>query len=320
MPRQIAFRMNLFPGRAAEYRKRHDEIFPELSAALKGAGVSDYSIWLDPEANHLFGILTLSDDNTLDELPDTAIMKRWWAHMADIMATDADNGCQCEFRSSASFTCRERLRDQGRSGFHAGAGRGRPGTYFKPGENAEHWLIDSLIANPMSGYELYREKRISWGIDALGSLVVEIETAGGGVGRAAGSGGAPAAWLIHNHFARFLVGEDARNVNKIWDELFRASLPYGRKGLPLMAISAVDLALWDSAGRLRNEPVYNLIGGASRREVSFYCTAPAPDSQGPRLLGGQGAAAAQPFRRRGGPQKERRIPGTHRDSVGTDFR
>lgn len=91
MPRQIAFRMNLFPGRAAEYRKRHDEIFPELSAALKGAGVSDYSIWLDPEANHLFGILTLSDDNTLDELPDTAIMKRWWAHMADIMATDADN-------------------------------------------------------------------------------------------------------------------------------------------------------------------------------------------------------------------------------------
>lgn len=90
MPRQIAFRMNLFPGRAAEYRKRHDEIFPELSAALKQAGVSDYSIWLDPEANHLFGILTLSDDNTLDKLPDTAIMKRWWAHMADIMRSHAD--------------------------------------------------------------------------------------------------------------------------------------------------------------------------------------------------------------------------------------
>ena len=48
MPKQIAFRMNLFPGRAVEYRKRHDEIFPELKAALKDAGVSDYSIWLDP--------------------------------------------------------------------------------------------------------------------------------------------------------------------------------------------------------------------------------------------------------------------------------
>lgn len=91
MPEQIAFRMNLFPGQAAEYRKRHDEIFPELAAALKDAGVSDYSIWLDPEANHLFGILTRSDDHTMDALPDTEIMKRWWAHMRDIMATDADN-------------------------------------------------------------------------------------------------------------------------------------------------------------------------------------------------------------------------------------
>lgn len=91
MPRQIAFRMNLFPGQAAEYRKRHDEIFPELATALKDAGVSDYSIWLDAESYHLFGILTLSDDNTLDQLPDQEITKRWWAHMADIMAADADN-------------------------------------------------------------------------------------------------------------------------------------------------------------------------------------------------------------------------------------
>jgi L-rhamnose mutarotase len=91
MPEQIAFRMNLFPGRAAEYRKRHDEIYPELAQALKDAGVSDYSIWLDAEANHLFGILTRSDTHTMDALPDTEIVKRWWAFMADIMATDADN-------------------------------------------------------------------------------------------------------------------------------------------------------------------------------------------------------------------------------------
>ena len=91
MPEQIAFRMNLFPAQAAEYRKRHDEIFPELVAALKDAGVSDYSIWLDAEANHLFGILTRSDDHKMDALPDTEIMKRWWAHMADIMETKPDN-------------------------------------------------------------------------------------------------------------------------------------------------------------------------------------------------------------------------------------
>ena len=49
------------------------------------------------------------------------------------------------------------------------------GTYFKPGD-AKHWLVDSLISNPMSGYAKYREKRSSWGIGVLGSLVVEIET------------------------------------------------------------------------------------------------------------------------------------------------
>jgi L-rhamnose mutarotase len=91
MPEQIAFRMNLFPGQAAEYRKRHDEIFPDLVTALKDAGISDYSIWLGPEANHLFGILTRSDDHKMDALPAQEIMKRWWAHMRDIMATDADN-------------------------------------------------------------------------------------------------------------------------------------------------------------------------------------------------------------------------------------
>jgi L-rhamnose mutarotase len=91
MPERIAFRMNLNAGQAAEYEKRHDEIFPELATALKDAGVSDYSIWLDPETLHLFAILTRSDDHTMDMLPDTAIVKRWWKFMADVMETDANN-------------------------------------------------------------------------------------------------------------------------------------------------------------------------------------------------------------------------------------
>ncbi len=91
MSERLAFRMNLFPGHAAEYEKRHDEIFPELADALKQAGVSDYTIWHDPESNHLFGILTRTDDHAMDALPDTEIMKRWWAHMADIMETDENN-------------------------------------------------------------------------------------------------------------------------------------------------------------------------------------------------------------------------------------
>lgn len=91
MPERIAFRMNLYPGQAAEYEKRHDEIFPELVTALKEAGVSDYTIWLDPEDHHLFAILTRTDDHTMDALPDTEIVKRWWKHMADVMETHPDN-------------------------------------------------------------------------------------------------------------------------------------------------------------------------------------------------------------------------------------
>lgn len=91
MSQRIAFRMNLNPGQAAEYKKRHDEIWPELSSALKEAGVSDYSIWLDPETNYLFATLVRSDDHTMADMPKSEVNKRWWAFMADIMQSDADN-------------------------------------------------------------------------------------------------------------------------------------------------------------------------------------------------------------------------------------
>lgn len=193
------------------------------------------------------------------------------------------------------------------------------GTYFRPGE-AKHWLVDSLISNPMSGYPQYRERRSSWGIGVLGALVVEIETEDGVVGVATGSGGAPAAWLIKHHFARFVVGEDARNFNRIWDEMFRASLPYGRKGLPVMAISAVDLALWDLVGKVRGEPVYNLIGGLSRDEISFYCTTPAPDAI--KALGFWGAKVPLPHSHFDGEEGLRRnveFLAAHRHAVGAAF-
>lgn len=193
------------------------------------------------------------------------------------------------------------------------------GDYFqKSGET--HWLVDTLISNPMSGYPKYRERRNSWGIDVLGSLVVEIETADGVVGVATGSGGAPAAWLIRNHFARFLVGEDARNINRIWDEMYRASLPYGRKGLPIMAISAVDLALWDLLGKVRDEPVYNLIGGLSRDEIRLYCTGPEPTAV--KALGFWGSKVPlphSPFDGEEGLAANVAFLARHRDSVGPGF-
>ncbi|SCY91484.1 L-rhamnose mutarotase [Paracoccus tibetensis] len=90
MPR-YAFRMMLNPGAADEYRRRHDEIWPELVELLRAAGVSDYSIHLDPETNALFGMLTRPEDHGMDDLPAHPVMQRWWAHMADLMLTHGDS-------------------------------------------------------------------------------------------------------------------------------------------------------------------------------------------------------------------------------------
>jgi L-rhamnose mutarotase len=86
-----AFKMTLNPGMKDEYIKRHDEIFPELVDLLHEAGVKDYSIHLDEETNTLFGVLWRRLDHTMADLPNTEVMKRWWAHMADIMATNEKN-------------------------------------------------------------------------------------------------------------------------------------------------------------------------------------------------------------------------------------
>jgi L-rhamnose mutarotase len=88
---KYAFRMRLNPGMALEYRARHDEIWPELVDLLKDAGISDYSIHLDEETNLLFGVLWRTDDHKMADLPSHPIMQKWWAHMADIMETRADN-------------------------------------------------------------------------------------------------------------------------------------------------------------------------------------------------------------------------------------
>ena len=86
-----AFIMKLKKGFEQEYKKRHDEIWPELSDQISKAGVSDYSIYLDEETLTLFAFQKLTDDNTADELPNNPIVRKWWDYMADIMETNPDN-------------------------------------------------------------------------------------------------------------------------------------------------------------------------------------------------------------------------------------
>ena len=86
-----AFVMRLKPGFEAEYQRRHDRIWPELAQELRAAGITDYSIFLDPRNGALFAVQKLADDHTADRLPGTAIVKKWWSHMKDIMDTNPDD-------------------------------------------------------------------------------------------------------------------------------------------------------------------------------------------------------------------------------------
>ena len=87
---QIAFRMQLKPGNAAEYQRRHDAIWPELASLLHASGVRDYSIFLDEATGALFGVLRRADGHAMDALPQHPVMRRWWDYMADLMETQAD--------------------------------------------------------------------------------------------------------------------------------------------------------------------------------------------------------------------------------------
>jgi L-rhamnose mutarotase len=86
-----AFKMKLKPGVVAEYKKRHDEIWPELAQAIREAGVSDYSIFLDEETLTLFAVQKLADDHTSASLPQHPVVRKWWDYMAPLMEVHPDN-------------------------------------------------------------------------------------------------------------------------------------------------------------------------------------------------------------------------------------
>lgn len=88
--KRVAFAMKLKPGFEEEYRRRHDALWPEMAKALRTAGVSDYSIFLDPETLVLFAVQKRTDDSTADDLSRLAIVRKWWDYMQDIMDTNID--------------------------------------------------------------------------------------------------------------------------------------------------------------------------------------------------------------------------------------
>lgn len=126
------------------------------------------------------------------------------------------------------------------------------------------------VANPMSIYPKYKAMRSLFMAGDLGPEAVEITTDKGVTG--IGVGGPGASFIIERHLRKLVVDEDPFNVERIWDILWRSTLYYGRKGVAVHAISAIDNALWDLVGKALNMPVYKLLGGATKQRVPAYCT------------------------------------------------
>jgi L-rhamnonate dehydratase len=186
-------------------------------------------------------------------------------------------------------------------------------------QEAGHW-IDDHVATPMAKYPEYRQSRQSFGINVLGTLVVEVEADDGSTGFAVTTGGELGAWIVEKHLARFVEGQRVTDVEKMWDQMYLSTLYYGRKGVVLNTISGVDLALWDLLGRVRQEPVHHLLGGAVRDELVFYATGARPDlAKEMGFLGGKMPLQHGPAEGEEGLNQNLETLRTMRERVGDDF-
>ncbi len=86
-----AFKMKLYPGREQEYKRRHDQLWPEMQDMIHTHGGKNYSIFLDESTLDLFGVIEIEDEELWAQGADTAINRKWWDYMADIMETNPDN-------------------------------------------------------------------------------------------------------------------------------------------------------------------------------------------------------------------------------------
>ncbi|MCW2243835.1 L-rhamnonate dehydratase [Azospirillum canadense] len=182
-----------------------------------------------------------------------------------------------------------------------------------------HW-IDDHIATPMSKYPEYRQSRQSFGLNVLGTLVVEVEASDGTVGFAVTTGGEIGAWIVEKHLARFVEGQKVTDIERMWDQMYNGTLFYGRKGIVLNVISGVDLALWDLLGKVRQEPVFQLLGGPVRDELQFYATGARPDlAKKMGFIGGKLPLHHAPAEGEEGLKKNLALLADMRERVGDDF-
>lgn len=130
------------------------------------------------------------------------------------------------------------------------------------------------ITSVSAVYPHYENVVKSWRTN-LWQIVVRVETDRGVTGFGYGGGGKAAVEVVNGHFAELLVGtelDSPETIQRTWDFLYEASIPYGRKGIAIMALSGVDLALWDALGKAEQKPVAELLGGVKKEKIRAYAT------------------------------------------------
>ncbi len=161
-----------------------------------------------------------------------------------------------------------------------------------------------------------RQRNMPW----PGSVLVEIETEQGFTGVGLGGGGLSGVIAIQHYLSPLLTGENPLDIERLWELMYRASYRYGQAGIMLMAISAIDLALWDLKGKIMDQPIWQLLGGKTRERVPVYATIREPvwvKAQG--FCGVKLGGPYGPLDGREGIHKNETAIATIREHVGPDF-
>jgi len=138
---------------------------------------------------------------------------------------------------------------------------------------ASNWLTERVIANPMSIYPEYAERRSSWyGQMTAGVVRITVEDGTEGLGFIGCGKGAAAAVALDEQIRGLVVGKDCFATELIHEQLLRATVYYGLGGFTQSLVSGIDIALWDLKGKLTGRPVYDLLGGKTRDELRPYLT------------------------------------------------
>lgn len=129
------------------------------------------------------------------------------------------------------------------------------------------------LCTPTSRFKGEARSRDAQWFGPVALTLVEVETAGGQVGYGTIGGFTSAGTeIVETYLKPLALGHSVFETELLWDKLYRATVRYGRRGVAVSALSAIDIACWDLKGKLLNQPVYNLLGGKTRDRVPAYCS------------------------------------------------